>query len=206
MTAPIHHQHESTSNTARDAVARLEPKTLRTFTPSQAILARSAGVFHWTPEGRRLFDFTSGVLVANLGHNPESWMTRFTEHMGWRAHAAGMAPPAPMGFFSSLPMTAYNAATPVEIRASQTLLKVLQATPGGSRLQQVLWAASGSKRFRKLSGQRWRAMPVVTSFSPRVSVSTARRDWRGQSQVAKPIMIAIPECALSVFREKNARM
>jgi 4-aminobutyrate aminotransferase-like enzyme len=149
MTAPIHHQNEPTSNAARDAVARLEPKTLRTFTPSQAILARSAGVFHWTPEGRRLFDFTSGVLVANLGHNPETWMTRFTEHMGWRAHAAGKSPTAPTGFFSSLPMTAYNAATPIEIQASQTLLKVLQTTPGGCRLEQVLWAASGSEAIQK---------------------------------------------------------
>ena len=32
--------------------------------------SHSAGVFHWTPEGRRLYDFTSGVLVSNLGHNP----------------------------------------------------------------------------------------------------------------------------------------
>jgi 4-aminobutyrate aminotransferase-like enzyme len=149
MLPPIHHQHEPTSNTVRDVVARLEPKTLRTFTPSQAIIARSAGVFHWTPEGRRLFDFTSGVLVANLGHNPEAWMTRFTEHMGWRAYAAGKAPPAPTGFFASLPMTAYNAATPVEVQASQTLLKVLQATPGGDRLEQILWAASGSEAIQK---------------------------------------------------------
>src|SRR6478672_6598451 len=119
MTSPITHPNEDQSNQQRAAASNFEPKTLRTFTPSQAILARSAGVFHWTPEGRRLFDFTSGVLVANLGHNPEAWMTRFTEHMGWRAHAAGKAPPAPSGFFSSLPMTAYNAATPVELQASQ---------------------------------------------------------------------------------------
>src|SRR5260221_3119211 len=31
---------------------------------SQAVIAGSAGVFHWTPEGRKLFDFSSGVLVA----------------------------------------------------------------------------------------------------------------------------------------------
>src|SRR5262252_7241137 len=109
MSTPLHHPHESTSNTARDLVARLEPHSLRTYTPTQAVLARSAGVYHWTPEGRRLYDFTSGVLVANLGHNPEAWMTRFTEYMGWRAYATGKALPAPAGYFSSLPMTAYNA-------------------------------------------------------------------------------------------------
>ena len=44
--------------------SRLEPRALRTFTPTQAVLATSAGVYHWTPEGRRLYDFTSGVLVV----------------------------------------------------------------------------------------------------------------------------------------------
>ncbi len=79
----MHHPHEPSSNTARDLVARCEPRALRTYTPTQAVLAHSAGVFHWTPEGRRLYDFSSGVLVANLGHNPNSWMQRFTQAMGW---------------------------------------------------------------------------------------------------------------------------
>src|SRR5271166_6870784 len=83
MTPPLHHPHESASNPTRDQIARFEPKALRTYTPTQAVLARSAGVFHWTPEGRRLYDFTSGVLVSNLGHNPASWMQRFSGAMGW---------------------------------------------------------------------------------------------------------------------------
>ncbi len=113
------------------------------------MLARSAGAYHWTPEGRRLYDFTSGVLVANLGHNPESWMTRFTEYMGWRAYATGKAPPAPEGYFSALPMTAYNALTGVESEASRRLAGVLQDRPGGQRLQHVMWAASGSEAIQK---------------------------------------------------------
>src|SRR5271154_3854620 len=118
MTPPLQHPHESNSNTARQVIARLEPRSLRTFTPSQAVFARSAGVYHWTPENRRLYDFTSGVLVANLGHNPERWMTRFTEYMGWRAYAAGKSPSAPAGYFSALTLTAYNAVTPIEIESS----------------------------------------------------------------------------------------
>ncbi len=55
-------------------------RALRTFTPTQAVLANSAGVFHWTAEGRPLYDFTSGVLVSNLGHNPQAWMQRFATH------------------------------------------------------------------------------------------------------------------------------
>src|SRR5947208_14756632 len=94
MTHHIHHPDETTSNTARDVAACFEPKALRTFTPSQAVLAESAGVFHWTPEGRKLFDFSSGVLVANLGHNPSRWMGRFAEHMGWSGQPWAKAPSA----------------------------------------------------------------------------------------------------------------
>src|SRR3954471_16959623 len=79
----LHHAGEDRSNRDRDVAAAVEPRGLRTFTPSLAVLARSAGVYHWTPEGRRLYDFTSGVLVANLGHNPTTWMERFVGYMGW---------------------------------------------------------------------------------------------------------------------------
>jgi 4-aminobutyrate aminotransferase-like enzyme len=169
MTKPLHHPNESSSNAARDLVARLEPKALRTFTPSQAVIARSAGIYHWTPEGRRLYDFSSGVLVSNLGHNPEPWMKRFTEYMGWRAYAAGKSEPAPAGYFSSLPMTAYNAVTPVETEATKRLVEVLQGRPGGKRLEQVLWAASGSEAIQKalwasLARDRTRDMIVATRY------------------------------------------
>jgi 4-aminobutyrate aminotransferase-like enzyme len=143
MTSPLHHAGEPSSNQARDGAAAVEPRALRTYTPSQAVLARSAGVFHWTPEGRRLYDFTSGVLVANLGHNPAAWMRRFTRHMGWPAEAGAER------FFSAQPMNAYNAITGVEVEASRRLLEVLQGRPGGKRLEQVLWAASGSEAIQK---------------------------------------------------------
>ncbi len=80
MNSPIQHPQEDASNAVRSGAARYEPRASRTYTPSQAVLARSAGVYHWTPEGRRLFDFTSGVLVANLGHNPEGWMKPLRLH------------------------------------------------------------------------------------------------------------------------------
>jgi 4-aminobutyrate aminotransferase-like enzyme len=149
MTSPLHHPHESPSNTARDQVARFEPRALRTYTPTQAVLARSAGIYHWTPEGRRLYDFTSGVLVANLGHNPEGWMRQFTEYLGWRKLAAGKSEPAPAGFHSALPLTAYNAVTEVETEATRRLVALLQSRPGGKRLEQVFWAASGSEAIQK---------------------------------------------------------
>ena len=70
MPPHIQHVGEPTGNSDRATVVQLEPRALRTFTPTQLDIATSAGVFHYTPEGRRLFDFTSGVLVSNLGHNP----------------------------------------------------------------------------------------------------------------------------------------
>src|SRR3954451_3091639 len=112
MATPIQHPHESQSNAGRELISRVEPKSLRTFTPSQAVLAKSAGVFHWTPEGRRLYDFSSGVLVANLGHNPVPWMRRFFQYMGWPQTL-----PDGDGNFAALPMTAYNAITPTEAEA-----------------------------------------------------------------------------------------
>src|SRR5438067_11510902 len=114
MDSPLHHPGEHSSNKNRELTARLEPRALRTYTPTQAVLARSAGIYHWTPEGRKLYDFTSGVLVANLGHNPVSWMKRFRRLLGWDEMQVGSAD----GFFSALPMTAYNALTPVETEAS----------------------------------------------------------------------------------------
>src|SRR5205085_62700 len=143
MTSPLHHPDESRSNDFRDQAAQYEPRALRTYTPTQAVLARSAGVFHWTPEGRRLYDFTSGVLVANLGHNPRAWMRRFVKHMGWPP------PDGADGYFPALPLTAYNALTGVEIEASRRLAETLQGRPGGRRMEQVLWAASGSEAIQK---------------------------------------------------------
>lgn len=162
MTTSIHHTNETTSNTDRDVAAKFEPRSLRTYTPSQAVLAKSAGVFHWTPEGRKLFDFSSGVLVANLGHNPVAWMEKFTSYMGWSAKREG-------SYFPALPLTAYNAITPLETQASKRLAALLQGRPGGKRLEQVMWAASGSEAIQKAlwaaqARDRTREMIIATRF------------------------------------------
>ncbi len=145
MTSPIHHADEKSSNTTRDQIAGGEPKALRTYTPTQAVLARSAGVYHWTPEGRRLYDFTSGVLVANLGHNPVAWMGRFSKYMGWWGQGWNRE----KEYFPATPLTAYNAITPIETEATRSLIALLQSRPGGKRLEQVFWAASGSEAIQK---------------------------------------------------------
>jgi acetylornithine/succinyldiaminopimelate/putrescine aminotransferase len=81
----IEHRGKTVSNAATSVIASREPIALRTYTPTQLAIARSAGSFHWTVEGRRLYDYTSGVLVANLGHNPTRWQRRFLHYLGWDA-------------------------------------------------------------------------------------------------------------------------
>jgi 4-aminobutyrate aminotransferase-like enzyme len=134
----LEHPGEPRSNAIRATLSIVEPRAQRTRTPSLAVIEKSSGIYHWTADGRRLCDFTSGVLVANLGHNPPAWMERWFGYMGWGT-----------GVESPLPLTSYNAATEIEIQTSQRLLEALQACPGGGRLERVLWAASGSEAIQK---------------------------------------------------------
>jgi 4-aminobutyrate aminotransferase-like enzyme len=215
MTPPLHHPQENTSNAARDVVARFEPRALRTFTPTQAVLARSAGVFHWTLEGRRLFDFSSGVLVANLGHNPASWMKRFTEYLGWSgspwtALAPGNGQAAQ--YFPALPLTAYNAVTAVETEATRRLIDVLQSRPGGKRLQSVMWSASGSEAIQKalwasLARDRNREMIVATryGFHGKKGIAgavTGSETDRDRDPRVRFISFPMSECADVSMRER----
>jgi 4-aminobutyrate aminotransferase/(S)-3-amino-2-methylpropionate transaminase len=192
MAAAPRHAHESSSNSTRDLAACYEPHALRTYTPTQAVLARSRGIFHWTPEGRRLYDFTSGVLVTNLGHNPASWMRRFTGYMGWSdADWTSTAEP----YFPALPFNAYNAITPVETEASQRLIALLQKLPGGSRLQQVFWAASGSEAIQKAL---WAAMARDQS---RDMIIATRHGFHGKKGLAG----AVTGCETDHERDPRVR-
>ena len=145
MPNPIVYPGEERSNAVRQIVATKEPIALRTFTPTQAVLAKSAGSFHYTPEGRRLYDYSSGVLVANLGHNPRRWMQRFMSYLNWGPDIFDGGD----GYRLGVPLTAYNAVTEIETLAVDRLLKSVQATPLGSRLTSVMWAASGSEAVIK---------------------------------------------------------
>lgn len=163
----IHHPGEDIANGWRDLIFRYEPRSSRANTPTQAVLARSAGIYHWTPDGRRLTDCTSGVLVANLGHNPSEWYDRLAGYMQWPVAGSAPALPSP-SFFEALPLTAYNAITQVEANAGRRLVSLLQSRPGGKRLEQVLWAASGSEAVQKAL---WSAL----ALDPRRNIIVATR-------------------------------
>ena len=135
----IEHLGEQDSNGVRLEAMQLEPRALRTFTPSLAVVARGEGCYVVTPEGRRLADFTSGVLVANLGHNPTRWWRRVWDYLGLNDAAAKSE------FLPAAPLTAYNAVSTLEVQACERLLVSLRAQPGGQRMEQVMWSASGSE-------------------------------------------------------------
>lgn len=145
----IQHSGENRSNDHRKRLVATEPLSLRTYTPSLAVLARSAGSYHWTPEGRKLADFTSGVLVANLGHNPRRWWHRVCDYM----HLTDLDGEG--DFIEAVPLTAYNAATEIEVLACERLLANMRRQPGGVRMEQIMWAASGSEAVQKAL---WAAM------------------------------------------------
>jgi len=139
----IQHPGEDQSNDLRRRLTKTEPLALRTYTSSLALLDHSAGSYHWTPEGRKLADFSSGVLVANLGHNPRRWWRRLLDYLHiTQLESAGE-------FIEAAPLTAYNAVTSLEVQANERLLACLRNEPGGGRMEQVLWAASGSEAIQK---------------------------------------------------------
>ncbi len=169
MSKPIQFAGETKSNAVRQVVAEREPLALRTFTPSQAVFAKSAGVYHWTPEGRKLFDYSSGVLVANLGHNPKRWMQHFAKSMCWSPEALFGAEACAGEYVPAVTMTAYNGITEIETQAVQRLLANIKRSKGSGRLDTIVWAASGSEAIQKalwacLARDKTRDMIIATRY------------------------------------------
>ncbi|MGE0758878.1 MAG: aspartate aminotransferase family protein [Pirellulaceae bacterium] len=159
----VKHPGEDKSNAFRERTAHCEPLALRTFTPSMLVISRSEGSYHWTSDGRKLADFTSGVLVSNLGHNPTRWWRRVTDLM----QLGGLSDAGE--FCSAVPLTAYNAVTEIEVQACERLIANMRSQPGGGRMEQVLWAASGSEAIQKalwacLARNRKRDIILATRF------------------------------------------
>lgn len=177
-TYPPWHAGELESNRVREALGKVEPKGQRTYTPSLAVVARSAGAYHWTPEGRRLADFTSGVLVANLGHNPVRWWRRLFDYLQLEAleHTG-----AAERYAEAMPLTSYNAITNLEVTCCQRLVTNMRAQAGGGRMEQVLWAASGSEAIQK---SLWAAMRRQEG---RDMILATRRGFHGKKGLANAV-------------------
>jgi 4-aminobutyrate aminotransferase-like enzyme len=171
----IEHAGEKKSNDFRKQIGEREPIALRTFTPTQISIAKSSGVYHWTSDGRKLYDYTSGVLVTNLGHNPVDWQKKFLSYMGWNGKLNGK------GYFQAVPMTAYNALAEVEAAACKRLVANLQSKPGGKKLEQILWAASGSEAIQKAL---WASLAVDPK---RDLIVATRNGFHGKKGLAEAV-------------------
>ena len=123
----IHHSNEPRANALRERLDAINGRGQRTHTPTQIVIERAKGVRLWTVDGAELIDFTSGVLVSNLGHNHPYFEERY-------AH-----------YCNGLPRTSYNALTEIEVVAAERLVNSMES----QRLQKVLWAASGSEGIQK---------------------------------------------------------
>lgn len=124
----ITHTNEAKANAIRERLNRVVGLGQRTFTPSQVVVERAEGSRLYTVDGRTLIDFTSGVLVANLGH----------AHKAFEEHCARYA--------AGVPRNAYNMIAPIEVDAAERLLDSMSANP---KMQKLLWAASGSEGIQK---------------------------------------------------------
>lgn len=127
MATTIVHEGEPRANEIRARLHACVGVGQRTFTPTQMVVKAAAGCVLRTADDRELFDFTSGVLVANLGHAHP----RFEAF--YRQYATG------------LPRNAYNMIVEIEVLAAERLLNTM-AMP---KAQKLLWAASGSEGIQK---------------------------------------------------------
>ncbi len=144
----IEHSDEPLGNAMRKAVNTYVGHGQSTYTPTQIVVAKAKGRHLWTIDGRKLIDFTSGVLVQNLGY----------DHPGFEKNFAA--------YRKRLPRNAYNMITPVQVEASRRLLKSMKSNPNA---QKMLWAASGSEGIQKAMWTALRKRPdspimVATRF------------------------------------------
>lgn len=119
---------EPKGNKIRKQWAKNIGKGQSTYTPTQAVIEKAKGRYLYTVDGRRLIDFTSGVLVQNLGYQHAAFEKYFREYK------------------KGLPRNAYNMMTPIQTEASERLIKSMKTNPNA---QKMLWAASGSEGIQK---------------------------------------------------------
>jgi 4-aminobutyrate aminotransferase-like enzyme len=127
MIGSIQHRNEPKANPVRRRLDRVVGRSQRTYTPSQLVVAKAKGCYVWTVDGRKLMDFTSGVLVVNLGH------AHLKFERLYRKYLAG------------LPRNAYNMVAPIEVEAAERVIKSMR----NPKARKILWGASGSEAIQK---------------------------------------------------------
>lgn len=162
MSYDIQHAGEPKGNAIRSRMAAVLGRAQRTYTPTQAVIERAAGCKLWTADGRELIDFTSGVLVANLGHAHPRFEALYRKYC------------------AQLPRNAYNMVTELEVIASERLVRALNMP----KAQKVLWAASGSEAIQKAM---WAAMARRGERPERHILLATRGGFHGKKGLAADV-------------------
>ncbi len=155
----IIHLDEDRGNHFRSLWVKYVGRGQQTYTPSQIVVDKAQGVYLWTIDGRRLIDFTSGVLVSNLGYAHPKFEERFKE------------------YYKNLPRNTYNMISPVQVEASRRLIESF----GYSKAQKILWAASGSEGIQKAM---WSALH---RYPERHIIIATRHGFHGKKGLAADV-------------------
>lgn len=124
----IQHKNEPKGNRIRKQVWNYVGIGQSTYTPTQLCVANADGCWLWSVDGRQFLDFTSGVLVQNLGYNHP----KFDKYM--------------QEYQDRLPRNAYNMVSKLLAEASKRIVVSMKKNPNA---QKILWAASGSEAVQK---------------------------------------------------------
>ncbi len=155
----ISHPNEDKGNYYRELWTRYIGLGQQTYTPSQIVVEKAQGIYLWTIDGRKLTDFTSGVLVSNLGYSHPKFEKKFKE------------------YYQQLPRNTYNMISPVQVDASRRLIESF----GYSKAQKILWAASGSEGVQKAM---WSALH---RYPDRHIIVATRHGFHGKKGLAADI-------------------
>ncbi|MCX8063971.1 MAG: aspartate aminotransferase family protein [Candidatus Hydrogenedentes bacterium] len=155
----IFHFGEEKGNFYRSQWNELVGRGQQTYTPTQIVVERAQGVYLYTVDRRKLIDFTSGVLVSNLGYSHPLFERKFRYYYG------------------ELPRNTYNMITPIQVEASRRLIESF----GYSKAQKILWAASGSEGIQKAM---WCALH---RYPDRFIIVATRHGFHGKKGLAADV-------------------
>ena len=117
----------------------------RHFKAAPRLLAKSEGMFYWTPDGREVLDGTAGLWCVNAGHNRKP----IVEAIQKQAATMDYAPPFNVGH-----PVAFEAATAVAAVAPAGMQRVFFANSGSEAADTAMKMAIAYHRARGESSRR----------------------------------------------------
>jgi len=150
MTSPCN----TPTKTPPTALAQRPPASSRVLCapsrPRRPCWLAAPGLSSGTPEGRRLYDFTSAFSSPTWATTPRTWHERFAPH-GLAKSPRESEQGHPRGLFPRLADDDVQRPDGLEMDATGSSGSLAGPARRG-RLEQVLWAASGSEAIQKRYG------------------------------------------------------